>query len=122
MGKSEKKRKSKHKKLERKIKIFDRFILKSIPKLFEFLGWVAILGVLRYVSVKSHDYGMLAVYLISLLGFMFYILVYTKNEIFLLIKTKNPWISLLSVLLATVIGLGTYLFLNRIIDLLAINN
>ncbi len=122
MGKSEKKRKRKHKKFDSKLKKFDRTILKSIPKLFEFLGWVAILGVLQYVSVKSGDYGMWAVYLLSLLGFMFYIQVYAYNEIFLKIKTKNNWISLLSLLLTAVIGLGTYLFLNRIIDLLAINN
>ncbi|UTD16550.1 hypothetical protein HER15_14150 [Tenacibaculum mesophilum] len=118
MGKSEKKRKSKRTKLGRKLKKFDRIILKSIPKLFEFLGWVAILGGLQYVSVKSGDYGMLAVYFISLLGFMFYIQVYIYNEFFKKIKTENLWTSFLSLFLSAVLGLGTFFFKqsNRLIN------
>lgn len=61
-------------------------------------------------------------YFVSLLGFMYYIQVYLYDEIFLKFKKRNSWLSLLSLILTALLGIGTYLFLQRIIDLLAVNN
>jgi len=115
MGSSKKRKK-------RRLNRFDQVILKYIPKLFEILGWVAILGVLQYVSIKSNDYWIWIIYFVSLLGIMYYIQVYLYYEIFLKFKTRNSWLTLLSLILTAIFGIGTYLFLQRIIDLLAVNN
>lgn len=59
----------------------DRWILKYVPKLFEILGWAAILGVLRYISLDKELISALVIYGIGLILFSLYIQVYIFYEV-----------------------------------------
>lgn len=59
----------------------DRRILKYVPKLFEILGWAAILGVFRYISSDKELISALVIYGIGLILFSLYIQVYIFYEV-----------------------------------------
>jgi hypothetical protein len=102
---------------------FDRFVLKYVPKLFEILGWAAILGVLKYISFKTEELGATVLYFASLIGFGIYLQAYLYNEVYHKAKEKKkPLQSFLLLLITAFFGIGTYLFLENIIEQLAVNN
>ncbi len=67
------------------IKAADRFWLSATPELFKWLGWVAALAALTYVSQKSDAWVVKA-----LLGFYYVAMFFYLNAYFFQFKFANP--------------------------------
>ncbi|WBU88420.1 hypothetical protein [Cellulophaga omnivescoria] len=60
---------------------FENIVFKYTPKLFEILGWLTILGVLRYIGFEKNIISASIIYAIGLLLFSQYVNVYIFKEI-----------------------------------------
>ncbi|WP_420322584.1 hypothetical protein [Flagellimonas sp.] len=78
------------------LKKLDEGILKYVPKFFEILGWVTILGVLRFISFEKKLISAIVFYAIGFLLLALYMQVYVFYEI--LGKKYTPKKGLLLVL------------------------
>jgi len=94
------------------LKKYDKAILKYIPKFFEILGWLTILGVLRYISSENKVITASIIYAIGLFSLALYIQVFVFYEI------KNSKLSRrkkeLSYLIGVVLGLSMFWLLESI--------
>ncbi|CAZ94362.1 hypothetical protein [Zobellia galactanivorans] len=100
------------KKSKNPLKKYDKAILKYVPKFFEILGWLTILGVLRYISFEKKIITAIIIYVIGLLSFGLYTQVFVFYEIKYskLSRRKKE----LSYLIGGVLGLSIFWLLESI--------
>jgi len=111
------------KKAPPKLSKLDRLVLKFAPKWFELLGWLTILGVLQFASLKTGDYKVGILYNFSLFIFSIYLQVIIFKQFHQYYwGTKNFLIGLLMLILIAVIGILVALFFNSIIPQIAENS
>jgi hypothetical protein len=99
----------------------DRVILKATPKWFEWLGWVLILGALKYLSALTNHIALRFVIAISWVLFLFYIYAFfyqIEIENIPFIKSKKV-ARRISILISALLGLCFFLLLNSIIQMLS---
>jgi len=102
-----------------KLNRFDKTILDHTPKLFEMLGWMSLIGLFNYIAVLTNDVKIFVLYYVSLFLFGLYIQVYIYNELHIKTRIKNIYLALGSLVLAAIIGIGLFLFLQSVIPNIA---
>jgi hypothetical protein len=55
------------------IQLLDRTAINYVPKWFNFLNWVVILGLLNYLSSTSNDWKVKLIYALSMIGLFIYL-------------------------------------------------
>lgn len=101
------------------IKWMDKTAIKYVPKWYEFLNWLVLLGLLNYLSETSGNVKLKLLYGISIAGMFYYLQSYFYSFEFdgipfiKKISIKRIFSLLISGLLAT----GTFMFLRTVIPL-----
>ena len=98
-------------------KSVDLFWLKYIPKWYEFLNWIALLGIFSFLSDLIKDWKITSLYIISNIGLFFYLQSYFFNikiEGIPFVKKKRSK-RIVSVIIGGLISLGVYLLIENII-------
>lgn len=93
---------------------FDKSILNHVPKLFEILGWITLLGFFQFVATKTNNWAVWTIYGISYSAMIIHIQVYYITNVML--KRKKTYLSLL---LGLVFAISIPVLLNRVLDQLA---
>lgn len=60
-------------------KAFDGFLLSYIPKWYEFLNWIVLLGIFNFLTDLTKDWKIKILYIISNVGLFFYLQSYFFN-------------------------------------------
>lgn len=98
-------------------KSIDKFYLTYIPKWFEFLNWIILLGIFNFLSSLTKDWRLNLIYIVSNLSLFFYLQSYFYNihieGLPFIQKAKSKRI--ISVIISGLISLGTYYFIASII-------
>ena len=95
----------------------DKFILKAVPVWFNLLGWMTLIGGIRYLSEKIDSRLLFWIYFNSLLLIMFYLFAAFEKIDFagiFKVKSKKTQYILTSILSASLI-LGCNYLINRVI-------
>ena len=87
-----------------------------MPKLFEILGWTALLGFFQYVASTTNNLAVWTIYFVSFLGMLIYIQVYIYSSLLVKYKSKR---TLISLILGLVLAVSIWHLLNTILDELA---
>jgi hypothetical protein len=93
---------------------FDKSILNHVPKLFEILGWITLLGFFQFVATKTNNWAVWTIYGISYSAMIIHTQVYYITNVML--KRKKTYLSLL---LGLVFAISIPVLLNRVLDQLA---
>ena len=95
----------------------DKFWLSLTPKWFTWIGWVIVLGVLKYVNERTENMAISILHVASHILFIMYFIAFFYQLNFINIPfIKSEKISrLISILLSGSLGLGVLLLLQSII-------
>lgn len=99
----------------------DKFWLLATPKWFTWIGWVIVLGILKYVNQRTENIAISIVHGASYIFFIMYFIAFFYQFSFInvpFIKSKKLSI-FISILLSGSLGFGVLVLLHSIIDELA---
>lgn len=95
----------------------DRFYLKYIPKWFDFLNWIVLLGIFHFLAEYTQDWKLKLIYTISIIGLWMFLQSYFFNihlEGLPLMKNDRAK-RLFSLIIGGIISTGVIILLNNII-------
>ena len=98
-------------------KAMDGFLLTYIPKWYEFLNWIVLLGIFNFLTDLTKDWKIKTLYIISNVGLFFYLQSYFFNIHIAgipLIKSRAAK-RFFSLIIGGLISIGVYFLINSII-------
>ena len=99
----------------------DKFSLKFVPKWFDFLNWIVLLGIFNFLAEYTHDWKLKIIYLISVAGLLMFLQSYFFNIRFdglPFIKSERAKRSI-SIIIGGIISTGVFILLSKIIPLIS---
>jgi len=95
----------------------DGFYLKFIPKWFDFLNWIVLLGIFHFLAEYTQDWKLKIIYAISMIGLWVFLQSYFFNIHLegLPFMKKESAKRLFSIIIGGMISTGVFILLNNII-------
>lgn len=96
----------------------DNFYLTYVPKWFNFLEWVVLLGVFHFLAWQLNNWVLKTIYAVSLFGFWFFLQSYFFNihiEGVPLIKSERAK-RLFSLIMGGIISTGVFILTDNIVS------
>jgi len=101
------------------IRWLDKTALKYVPKWYEFLNWVVLIGLLKFLSETSDNWKLKLIYGISMAGMFWYLQGYFYSLEFdgIPFIKKESIKRIISFTISGLLAIGTYIFLQSVIPL-----
>jgi len=95
----------------------DKFWIKFVPKWFDFLNWIVLLGIFHFLAEYTKNWTLKVIYAVSMIGLWMYVQSHLFNIHFegipFIKSERTEW--LISLIIAAVVPLVVFILLSNIV-------